>query len=109
MSSATARIAASIQDALRPVVRPSVFDFWARELGTTASHERMMAKVVAKRAESRRAVTLELAPNRQFAGFTPGQHVNVTVDVEGRRLTRSYSLTGIPQADGRLSLTVQHV
>ncbi|HKY90894.1 MAG TPA: ferredoxin reductase [Nevskiaceae bacterium] len=109
MTSATARLAASLQEALRPVVRPSVFDFWARELGTTASHERVMARVVAKRGESRRAVTLELAPNRRFAGFVPGQHVNVTVDVEGRRLTRSYSLTGIPQADGRLSITVQQV
>lgn len=94
---------------LRPLVSPQVFDFWARELDSTASHGRVMARIVAKRAESSRAVTLELQANRNFQGYLPGQHVNVSVDVEGRRLTRSYSLTGVPSPDGRLSLTVQKV
>lgn len=94
---------------LAPMVEPSVFDFWARELGSMASRSRVLARVTAKRAESARAVTLELQPNRRFEGFKPGQHVNLTVDVGGRRVTRSYSLTGTPRADGRLSLTVQAV
>lgn len=94
---------------LRPLVSPQVFDFWARELDSTASHGRVMARIVAKRQESGRAVTLELRANRNFAGYLPGQHVNLSVDVEGRRLTRSYSLTGVPSGDGRLSLTVQKV
>ncbi|MGQ0619378.1 MAG: ferredoxin reductase [Panacagrimonas sp.] len=94
---------------LRPLVSPQVFDFWARELDSTASHGRVLARIVAKRAESSRAVTLELQANRNFAGFKPGQHVNLSVDVEGRRHTRSYSLTGVPSADGRLSLAVQKV
>ncbi|MGQ0528748.1 MAG: ferredoxin reductase [Panacagrimonas sp.] len=94
---------------LRPLVSPQVFDFWARELDSTLSHGRVMARIVAKRAESARAVTLELKANRNFQGFKPGQHVNLSVDVDGRRHTRSYSLTGAPSADGRLSLTVQKV
>lgn len=94
---------------LRPLVSPQVFDFWARELDSTASHGRVMARIVAKRPESSRAVTLELQANRNFQGFKPGQHVNLSVDVEGRRHTRSYSLTGVPSTDGRLSLTVQKV
>ena len=94
---------------LGPLVEPAVFDFWSRELGSTASYGRVLARVVAKRAESARAVTVELQPNHHFDGFRPGQHVNVTVKVDGRRVTRSYSLTGVPRADGRISLTVQRV
>lgn len=87
----------------------AVFDFWAREFGSLASRERVLARVIAKRDESARAVTLELQPNKRFQGFSAGQHVNLTVEIDGRRHTRSYSLTGTPRADGRVSLTVQKV
>lgn len=100
---------ARLRRGLGSLIEPAVFDFWARELGSTASHARILARVTGKRAESARAVTLELQPNRRFAGFRPGQHVNLTVEIDGRRHTRSYSLTGTPRADGRLSLTVQKV
>lgn len=108
MSSPVTRPFQFLRRALGPM-DTAVFDFWAREIGSLASRERVLARVTAKRAESARAVTLELLPNRRFAGFTPGQHVNLTVEIEGRRHTRSYSLTGTPRADGRVSLTVQKV
>jgi ferredoxin-NADP reductase len=109
MSSPVAAPVRFLRRTLGPLVEPAVFDFWSRELGSTASRSRVQARVVARRAESARAVTLELQPNRRFAGFRPGQHVNLTVEVEGRRVTRSYSLTGVPRSDGRVSLTVQRV
>ena len=109
MSSPVTRPARFLRRTLGPLVEPAVFDFWSREFGSTASHGRIQARVVDKRRESARAVTLELQPNRHFAGFEPGQHVNVTVEIDGRRVTRSYSLTGIPRDDGRLSLTVQKI
>ena len=109
MASPVTRPVNFLAKTLRPLVSPQVFDFWARELDSTLSHGRVMARIVGKRAESSRAVTLDLQANRNFQGFKPGQHVNVSVDVEGRRHTRSYSLTGVPSADGRLSLTVQKV
>ena len=49
---------------------------------------------------ARDAVTLVLEPNRHFRGFVPGQHINVTVEIDGVRHTRSYSLTEPPRADG---------
>lgn len=98
-----------LRRALGPLVEPAVFDFWSREFGSTASRNRIQARVVSRRAESARALTLELQPNRHFEGFRPGQHVNLTVEIAGRRVTRSYSLTGVPRQDGRLSLTVQKV
>ncbi|MCC2656840.1 MAG: hypothetical protein K0Q76_1948 [Panacagrimonas sp.] len=109
MSSPVTRPLRFLRRTLGPLVEPAVFDFWSRELGSTASRSRIQARVVAKRAESARAVTLELQPNRRFEGFLPGQHVNITVEIDGRRVTRSYSLTGVPREDDRLSLTVQQV
>ena len=49
------------------------------------------AKVVAVRRQTPRSVTLTLEPNRTFTGFTAGQHINLTVEIDGRRRTRCYS------------------
>ncbi|MEO5560152.1 MAG: ferredoxin reductase, partial [Dokdonella sp.] len=68
-----------------------------------------MARVDALQAASSDAVTLRLKPNRHWGGFCPGQHVNIGAEVDGRRVTRSYSLTDIPRADGRISITVKAI
>jgi ferredoxin-NADP reductase len=49
------------------------------------------AKVVWVERRTPRSVTLKLAPNRAFRGFRAGQHINLTVDIDGRRRTRCYS------------------
>jgi len=49
------------------------------------------AKVVAVRRQTPRSVTLTLEPNRAFSGFRAGQHINLTVEIDGRRRTRPYS------------------
>jgi stearoyl-CoA 9-desaturase NADPH oxidoreductase len=49
------------------------------------------ASVVAVHRSTPRSVTVMLRPNHAFAGFTAGQHVNLTVDIDGRRRTRCYS------------------
>jgi ferredoxin-NADP reductase len=92
-----------------PLFTADVFDFWASRVSRTWSWNRPLARVVARRAASSDAVTLELQPNRHFRGFRAGQHVNVTVEVDGRRLTRSYSPSAPPRADGRLEITVKAV
>lgn len=94
---------------LEPLVSPPVFDFWASRFDAAASWDRALAKVVARRVESRDAVTLELRANRHFMGLLPGQHLNVTAEVEGARLTRSYSPSLISADGRRLSITVRHV
>ena len=68
-----------------------------------------MARIVEREQAAANAVTLVLQPNRHWHGFTAGQHVNVTVEIDGRRLTRSYSLSAPPRADGRLEITVKAV
>ena len=49
------------------------------------------AKIVAVRRQTARSVTLTLEPNRAFTGFRAGQHINLTVEIDGRRCTRPYS------------------
>ena len=49
------------------------------------------AKVVAVRKQTPRSVTLTLQPNDAWAGFRAGQHINLTVEIDGRRRTRCYS------------------
>jgi len=91
------------------MVDPATFDFWAQKLDATWSWTRTLARVIERRAEAQDAVTLVLQPNRHWAGFQPGQHLNVSAEVGGRRVTRSYSLTDIPRRDGRIAITVKRV
>jgi stearoyl-CoA 9-desaturase NADPH oxidoreductase len=49
------------------------------------------AKIVAVRRQTPRSVTLTLEPNRAFTGFRAGQHINLTVEIDGRRRNRPYS------------------
>jgi ferredoxin-NADP reductase len=49
------------------------------------------AKVIAVRRQTSRSVTLTLEPNQAFTGIRAGQHINLTVEINGRRRTRPYS------------------
>jgi stearoyl-CoA 9-desaturase NADPH oxidoreductase len=49
------------------------------------------AKVVDVRRSTPRSVTLVLEPNEAVVGHRAGQHVSVTVEIDGRRHTRCYS------------------
>jgi ferredoxin-NADP reductase len=49
------------------------------------------AKIVAVRRQTPRSITLTLEPNQAFTGFRAGQHINLTVEIDGRRRTRPYS------------------
>ncbi|BBZ62086.1 ferredoxin reductase [Mycolicibacterium monacense] len=49
------------------------------------------ARVVAVRRQTARSVTLTLEPNQVFTGFRAGQHINLSVEIDGRRRTRCYS------------------
>lgn len=92
---------------LQAVITPDQFDFWSRELGSTAAWNRCIARVVDKKIEANNTVSLTLKPNKNFAGFTPGQHVNVSALIKGVRITRSYSITNTPNAKGLVEITIR--
>lgn len=86
---------------------PQALAFWVQRLAPGADPAR--ARVLERRPESAAAVTLILQPGRGWGGFRPGQHVSIGAEVDGRRVRRSYSPTGIPRADGRIAITVKRV
>jgi ferredoxin-NADP reductase len=90
-------------------LEPSFVDFWARHLSPSWSLQRPLARLLSVTPASTRAVTLLLKPNRHWSGALAGQHVNLGVEIDGRRLTRSYSLSAPPRADGCLEITVNAV
>ncbi len=90
-------------------LQPAVFDFWARHFNRTWSAERILARVIERRAASARATTLVLKPNRHWPGAVAGQHLDVVVEIEGVRHRRSYSLSAPPRADGTIEITVAEV
>lgn len=92
-----------------PLVKPSVFDFWAGHFNAAWSWERPLARVVARRIEAQGTVTLDLKANRHCGAIQPGQHVNISAEVNGRRVTRSYSPTRVSRTGKRLSITIKQV
>jgi ferredoxin-NADP reductase len=99
----------AVQRALSPLIEPGVFDFWAGHINPAWSWARPLARVVERRVEALDTVTLVLKPNRHCALPQPGQHLNVSAEVNGRRTTRSYSITNVPDRQGRIELTVKRV
>ncbi|MFC3552279.1 ferredoxin reductase [Lysobacter cavernae] len=100
---------ARLRRLVQPLVPPALFDFWASRLHPTWSWQRPLARIVARQTESADAVTLLLQPNRHWAGALPGQHLNLGVEVDGVRVTRSYSLSDAVRADGRVAITVKAI
>ena len=91
----------------RTLLAPDAFDFWASRLRPSWSWDRPLARIVARQAESSDSFTLLLQPNRHWRGFQPGQHLNISAEIDGTRVTRSYSLSDAPRADGRIAITVK--
>jgi stearoyl-CoA 9-desaturase NADPH oxidoreductase len=93
----------------RTLVAPGAFDFWASRLHPTWSWDRPLARIVARKAESSDTFTLLLQPNRHWGGFLPGQHLNIGAEIDGTVVTRSYSLSDAPRADGQIAITVKAI
>jgi ferredoxin-NADP reductase len=80
-------------------------EFWLQHLDPLFAHDRVRARVQAVHDETPRARSFVLCPNNRWRGFRAGQHVVVTLDVDGRRLSRTFSLSGAEQ-DSTLRLTI---
>ena len=91
----------------RPLINPAFFDFWAGQINPLWTWDRPRARLLARRPEGARATTLVLQANRHWRGSRAGQHVELGVDIDGRRLRRHYSPTVL--GDRRLEITVHNV
>src|SRR3954451_7166868 len=70
---------------------PHGVDRYTELVDRTWTNGEARAKVVAVRRQTPRSVTLTLEPNAAFTGFRAGQHINLSVEIDGRRRTRCYS------------------
>jgi ferredoxin-NADP reductase len=70
---------------------PHGVDRYTELVAPTWTRNEARAKIVAVRRQTPRSVTLILEPNRAFTGFRAGQHINLTVEIDGRRRSRPYS------------------
>ena len=102
-----------LQSATKTVVQsifsPASFDFWASHLDATWSWQTPLARIVACEVAAKDSVTLTLKPNRHVQPFLAGQHVQVTLEINGARVSRSYSPSLHPALDGTFSITVKRM
>jgi hypothetical protein len=89
------------------LVPDHVFDFWAERVSPTWSRRRSLARIVAREVAADDTVTLVLSANRHVRLPAPGQHLMIGAEVDGRRVSRSYSPTPLP--GHRFSITVKAV
>ncbi len=92
---------------LRKIISPQQYDFWAAELGSIAAWDRCFARVLRVEPEALDTVSITLKPNRNFPGYLAGQHMNLSADINGRRVTRCYSFTSCPDTHGAISFSVR--
>lgn len=90
--SQTKNLFRSVRDMIVP---ESVFDFWSQEFGLLVRRQVSVARVERVVKESESAVSLWLKPNANFNGVMPGQHLNLAIEIDGRRYHRSYSVSQV--------------
>jgi ferredoxin-NADP reductase len=79
----------------------------ARALNPAWSFTESTARVLRVVDEAPGVRSLWLRPNRRFAGFRPGQHLLLELEIDGARQARCFSFSRAPQADGLLRLTIK--
>lgn len=86
-------ILASFDRYLPQVFSRDAVDFWLQRFSKTASINGIWAQVVAKEERVPGVVTIQLRPNRNWKGFQAGQHAELRFEVDGRRLTRRWTIS----------------
>ncbi|HRF55681.1 MAG TPA: FAD-binding oxidoreductase, partial [Aquimonas sp.] len=86
-----------------------VADFWLAHLPARWRFNRLLARVCERRPAAADAVTLRLRVPRRWTPAVAGQHVEITVEIDGVRHTRSYSLSAPPSDARHIEITVAKV
>lgn len=92
---------------LNRLVNEHVFDFYATRLNPQFTLNRVIAQITAREAACGDAVTLHLSPNYLWNGFGAGQHVTVTVEINGVSHHRVYSLSSANADDVQITVKRQ--
>lgn len=82
------------------------FNFLLEELNPVYSISKTRAKIISIHLESKETKTLVLRVNKKVFRFQPGQYIPVTVEINGKRVTRYYSISSMP-SEKNLRITVK--
>lgn len=93
--------------ALDALATPHGIDRYLELIDPTWSVRDARAIVSEVRRQTPRSVTLSLVPNGNWAGFEAGQHTTLTVEIDGVRHSRCYSMATSAHRQGSFELTVK--
>jgi ferredoxin-NADP reductase len=92
---------------LEALAAPHGVDRYLELIRPSWSLREARAEVIEVRRPTTDSVTLTLRPNENWTGFSTGQFVRITVEIDGVRRTRCYSPACSEHAPGRLEITVK--
>lgn len=94
--------------AVASLTSPHSVDHYLEQLHPMLTVDAVRARVVEVRRETGAASTVVLRPNGAWKGFTPGQHVQFGIEVDGTRKIRVFSVSSSrAQRDGTFSVSVK--
>jgi len=105
--SRTRRLVRATVGLLDAVAAPHGVDAYVEQVLPTWSLEEIRARVVGVRRQTPGSVTLTLRPNAGWTGFVAGQHTSLSVEIDGVRHTRCYSMASAAGSDRTFELTVK--
>lgn len=79
-------------------------NFWLKKINPLWSTEQILGKIVEKTKPADNIVSLKIRCNQRMQFGKAGQHHPVTVEIDGRRYERNYSLTQLDQQHVLLTL-----
>ena len=92
---------------LDALATPHGIDRYLELVAPTWSSTEVRGRVVDVRHGTPDSVTLTIRPNGNWAGFTAGQFTQLTVEIDGVRHTRCYSMATSEREAGAFELTVK--
>ena len=99
----------TVKQLLQSVINPDVIDFWLQQVRPTWSMQRGLATIVGREQINHDTLTVFLRPNRHVPTFQAGQHLNLTVQINGVRIARSYSPSRHPAHPHDIAITVKRI
>jgi ferredoxin-NADP reductase len=85
---------------------PHGIDHYLDQVFPTFSSTEGRGRIESVRRQTVNTVTLNIRPNRQWRGFTAGQYTELSVEIDGVRHTRCYSISGA-EGDRSVELTIK--
>ena len=92
---------------LEALAAPHGVDRYLELIRPSWSLREARAEVIEVRRQTADSVTLTLRPNENWKGFSTGQFVRLTVEIDGVRHTRCYSPACSEHAPDRIEITVK--